>query len=108
MVTTRNCSCGFVDISTPAARESSHINTNKIIQGACRVPSSLYTMTKASINVASIPVVRFDKHGSYARYLDRKKGKGPLLTQVRENLTTVPIYGNKTRMIGLMPNCHCK
>ena len=82
------------------------LHTNKIIQGACRVPSSLFTMTKASINVASVPVVRNDKHGSYARYLDRKKGKGPLLTQER-NHHTAPIYGNKSRMIGLMPNCHC-
>lgn len=88
-------------------QSSKEIHTNKIIQGACRVPSSLYTMTKASINVARVPVVSNDKHGSYARYLDRKKGKGPLLTQVR-NLHTAPIYGNKSRMIGLMPNCHCK
>ncbi len=82
------------------------IHTNKIIQGACRVPSSLYTMTKASINVASIPPVKNDKHGSYARYLDRKKGKGPLLTQAR-NASAVPHEGNKTRMIGLMPTCQC-
>ena len=82
-------------------------NTDKLIPGACRVPSSLFTMTRASMNVASIPRVKDDKHGSYARYLARKKGNGPLLSQVHD-ADAVPLQGNKTRMIGLMPDCHCK
>lgn len=90
-----------------AAVAATKINTNKIIQGACRVPSSLFTMTRASMNVASNPRVKDDKHGSYARYLARKKGKGPLLSQVH-NADAVPLQGNKTRMIGLMPDCHCE
>jgi len=89
-----------------ASVEASKINTNKIIQGACRVPSSLFTMTRASMNVARTPSIKGDKHASYARYLARKKGKGPLLSQ-EYNANIIPLKGNKTRMIGLMPNCTC-
>ena len=92
------------NICSPEGKLAKEINTNKIIQGACRVPSSLYSMTKASMNVASVPRIPKDKHGSYDRYLARLKGKkeGPLRTQTSN---AAPVQGNKTRMIGLMPNC---
>ena len=98
-----NCSCGFLDISDVTERQQSEISTSKIIQGACRVPSSLFTMTKACMNVASAASANNFKHGSYDRYLARLKGRGPLTTQPTNNVT--PVKGNKSRMIGLMPNC---
>lgn len=97
-----SCNCGFLCTNTKAAQ----VSTNKIIQGACRVPSSLFTMTRASMNVANSTVVKGEKHGSYARYLARLKGKGPLLTQP-SSMFINPVQGNKTRMIGLMPRCEC-
>ena len=154
----RNCSCGFLDISDVTERRQSEISTSKRIQGACRVPSSLFTMTKACMNVASAASANLKsakrkhnealarlqliegegidiniqsleealaeksqasrdvelasaayysyknfKHGSYDRYLARLKGRGPLTTQPTNNVA--PVKGNKSRMIGLMPNC---
>ena len=150
----RNCSCGFLNISDVTERQQSDISTNKRIQGACRVPSSLFTMTKACMNVAraasanlktakrieNLAIQQKDsysgddtatiqsldeavaeasrevelasaayysynnfKHGSYDRYLARLKGKGPLTTQPINQVN--PVKGNKSRMIGLMPNC---
>lgn len=47
------------------------------------------------------------KHGSYARYLARLKGKGPLRTQKDTGLT--PVNGNKTKSYGIVRsrNCMC-
>ena len=43
------------------------------------------------------------KHGSYARYLARLKGKGPLRTQLAPAPHSVnALYGNKTRTIGIV------
>ena len=45
------------------------------------------------------------KHGSYARYLARLKGKGPLKTQ---NATgVIPVQGNKTRSYGIAKTGSC-
>ena len=98
--------CRKSNICNPEGKLASKINTNMIIQGACRVPSSLYTMSRASISVANNEAIKHDKHGSYARYLARLKGKsnGPLRTQ-EYNANAIPVQGNKTRMIGLIPNC---
>jgi len=41
------------------------------------------------------------KHGSYARYLARLKGKGPLRTQ-STNANITALIGNKTRSIGIV------
>ena len=45
------------------------------------------------------------KHGSYARYLARLKGKGPLRTQNPNGLT--PVQGNKTRSYGIANSRTC-
>lgn len=47
------------------------------------------------------------KHGSYARYLARLKGKGPLRSQNNTGLT--PIIGNKTKSYGIARarSCMC-
>jgi hypothetical protein len=45
------------------------------------------------------------KHGSYARYLARLKGKGPLRTQNDTGLTAK--QGNKTKMYGIVSSRAC-
>jgi hypothetical protein len=45
------------------------------------------------------------KHGSYARYLARLKGKGPLRTQNATGLTAV--QGNKTKSYGIVKSASC-
>tara|TARA_B100000902_G_scaffold399607_1_gene471305 strand:+ start:3396 stop:3797 length:402 start_codon:yes stop_codon:yes gene_type:complete len=45
------------------------------------------------------------KHGSYARYLARKKG-----LEMRSKKATplpAPLYGNKNYLLGLIPGCKC-
>jgi len=41
------------------------------------------------------------KHGNYARYLARLKGKGPVRTQ-KSTTSVEPIVGNKTRSFGIV------
>lgn len=45
------------------------------------------------------------KHGSYARYLARLKGKGPLRTQNATEL--IPVQGNKTKTYGIASSRSC-
>ena len=45
------------------------------------------------------------KHGSYARYLARLKGKGPLRTQNATGLMAV--QGNKTKSYGIVKSSSC-
>ena len=46
------------------------------------------------------------KHGSYARYLARLKGKGPLRTQ-KTTVTNIPLQGNKTKSYGIVKSRSC-
>lgn len=46
------------------------------------------------------------KHGSYHRYLERLKGKGPSRTE--KIPASVPLYGNKTRCYGISNDNTCK
>lgn len=48
------------------------------------------------------------KHGSYHRYLERLKGKGPARTQLPNH--NIPLYGNKTRAYGVSNSnsCFCR
>mgnify|MGYP007043432796 FL=1 len=120
------------------------------IWNAARVPSSLFTMNLAALNVvggpknmpiaannyvnwnqasdravagivpasANIPRRRTRaipgqtsapgkgvdvKHNSYARYLNRKKGKIVRTTAA----VTPPVQGNKTQSLGLVAGCDC-
>jgi len=45
------------------------------------------------------------KHGSYARYLNKKKGK--LLREQTANPNNVPLQGGKVSALGIIPNCIC-
>lgn len=45
------------------------------------------------------------KHGSYARYLARLKGKGPLRTQ--QVSAPTPLMGNKTKSYGIVNSKKC-
>ena len=69
-----------------------------------RAPASSYSMNLSTLVVAasSDPVGTVaEKHGSYDRYLARKKG-GNLLTQATAEPT--PKYGDKTKMYGMIAN----
>jgi hypothetical protein len=46
------------------------------------------------------------KHGSYARYLARLKGRGPAKTQ-QKNPLIIPVKGNKTQYYGIVNSSTC-
>jgi hypothetical protein len=46
------------------------------------------------------------KHGSYARYLARLKGRGPAKTQI-SNPLIIPVKGNKTQYYGIANSSTC-
>ena len=79
---------------------------NSLIQNIQRVPSH-GNSTKSSItrhrpgSLAPGGKGVDIKHGNYARYLARLKGKGPLRTQ-KPSTSTQPIVGNKTRNFGIV------
>lgn len=73
--------------------------------------STKYSITRERPGSQSAPGVGVDvKHGSYHRYLERLKGKGPARTQ--EIPATTPAYGNKTKYYGISNThkgqCGCK
>lgn len=69
--------------------------------------STKYTLTRARPGAASAPGAGVDvKHGSYHRYLERLKGKGPARTE--KQFSENPNYGNKRRYYGISNNrCLC-
>lgn len=73
-----------------------------------RGSSTKSSITRERPGAQSAPGVGVDvKHGSYHRYLERLKGKGPSRTQSPNN--NIPLYGNKTRSYGISntSNCFC-
>jgi hypothetical protein len=46
------------------------------------------------------------KHGSYARYLNKLKGK--MLREQLPDQSTIPRQGNKVSAVGIIPNCICQ
>ena len=70
--------------------------------------STKSSITRERPGAQSAPGIGVDvKHGSYHRYLERLKGKGPSRTQPPNN--NIPLYGNKTRSYGISntTNCFC-
>ena len=99
-----------LNVYTPAVAKYGFVNWN---QGSDRaepglvqrcVPSHGANSTKTSITrmrpgSCSAPGQGVDiKHGSYARYLARIKGRGPYRT---EALPVAPVKGNKTKKYGI-------
>ncbi len=73
-----------------------------------RGSSTKSSITRERPGAQSAPGIGVDvKHGSYHRYLERLKGKGPSRTQPPNN--NFPLYGNKTRSYGISntSNCFC-
>ena len=77
-----------------------NVSTQKVIQNQVRVPSNIYTNNIKTLTSANNQVDK--KHGSYDRYLARKK-LGNLKTD--QNMVT-PIMGNKDRKYGI-GKCVC-
>jgi len=70
--------------------------------------STKYSITRERPGSQSAPGAGVDvKHGSYHRYLERLKGKGPARTQPKN--ADLPLYGNKTRNFGISNayDCFC-
>ena len=65
--------------------------------------STKYSITRERPGAQSAPGVGVDvKHGSYHRYLERLKGKGPARSQ--KIGVDRPLYGNKTKYYGISNN----
>lgn len=68
--------------------------------------STKSSITRNRPGAQSAPGIGVDvKHGSYHRYLERLKGKGPSRTQSNNN--NIPLYGNKTRAYGVSNSNSC-
>lgn len=68
--------------------------------------STKYSITRERPGSQSAPGAGVDvKHGSYHRYLERLKGKGPARTQPKNE--DQPLYGNKTRNFGISNTHDC-
>jgi len=68
--------------------------------------STKQSLTRHRPGSSSAPGIGVDvKHGSYHRYLERLKGKGPSRTQSKEE--PIPLYGNKTKYYGIS-DCLCE
>lgn len=84
--------------------QTSQIDTNSVtvqkhIQNQARAYSSVYTMNIAAMNNSINNTNVGIKHGSYERYLLKKKGQ--VLSNVSRKVASLPIKGNKTNATSL-------
>ena len=105
-----------MNVYTPPVLSPAYVNWNQMSDRALpgvvktNVPSrgnsTKYSITRARPGAQSAPGTGVDvKHGSYHRYLERLKGKGPLRTQ--DTPAPVPINGNKTKYYSITNNNTC-
>ena len=103
-----DCSGAQYIVSKPfpisnAMREPADV-TQKRMWNQVRAPASSYSMNLSALVVSASTDANGTvamKHGSYDRYLARKKG-GNILTQKTSETTAK--YGNKTKMYGMIKN----
>jgi hypothetical protein len=89
---------GFVNWNQGSDRaEPGRVNRNVPSYNASSTKTSITRMRPGSCSAASQGVDI--KHGSYARYLARIKGRGPYRTQTVP--AAVPVEGNKTKKYGI-------
>lgn len=83
-------------------------SVQKKIWNVCRVQSSLYTMNLSAqtVNHNKQDVGVGKKHGSYDRYLARKKA--PHLYSTDPFFGETPKQGNKKYALGFINHCQCK
>ena len=83
-------------------------SVQKKIWNVCRVPSSLYTMNLSAqtVNHNKQDIGVGKKHGSYDRYLARKKA--PHLYSTDPYFGEIPKQGNKKYVLGFIDDCYCK
>lgn len=110
---------GAVSVYTPALPAHANVNWNQYSDRAVAaqvrvdVPrhgnsahSSITRMRPGSTSAAGAGVDV--KHGSYARYLARLKGRGPLRAQNPATAAAAPLYGNKTMKYAIVNSaCVC-
>ena len=88
---------GFVNWNQGSDRaEPGHVVRNVPSHGANSTKTSVTRMRPGSCSAAGQGVDI--KHGSYARYLARIKGRGPYRTQ---SVPVPPVQGNKTKKYGI-------
>lgn len=88
---------GFVNWNQGSDRaEPGRVHRNVPSYGANSTKTSITRLRPGSCSAAGEGVDI--KHGSYARYLARLKGRGPYRTQVQP---VAPIEGNKTKKYGI-------
>lgn len=88
---------GYVNWNQGSDRaEPGRVMRNVPSYGANSTKTSITRMRPGSCSAASQGVDI--KHGSYARYLARIKGRGPYRTQTQ---TVPPVEGNKTKKYGI-------
>ena len=88
---------GFVNWNQGSDRaEPGQVHRNVPSYNASSTKTSITRMRPGSCSAASQGVDI--KHGSYARYLARIKGRGPYRTQTT---AVVPVEGNKTKKYGI-------
>jgi hypothetical protein len=88
---------GFVNWNQGSDRaEPGQVHRNVPSYGASSTKTSITRLRPGSCSAAGQGVDI--KHGSYARYLARLKGRGPYRT---ETVADVPVEGNKTKKYGI-------
>jgi len=88
---------GFVNWNQGSDRaEPGRVHRNVPSHGANSTKTSITRLRPGSCSAAGQGVDI--KHGSYARYLARLKGRGPYRT---ETVVAVPVEGNKTKKYGI-------
>ena len=107
IVTKKPCnSCG----TEPTNNINKEKSVQKKIWNECRVQSSLYTMNLSAQTVNNNnnkqDVGVGKKHGSYDRYLARKKA--PHLYSTDPFFGETPKQGNKKYALGFINDCQCK
>ena len=91
---------GFVNWNQGSDRaEPGQVHRNVPSYGASSTKTSITRMRPGSCSAASQGVDI--KHGSYARYLARIKGRGPYRTQSVPVPAAAPVEGNKTKKYGI-------
>tara|TARA_Y100000992_G_scaffold189035_1_gene128029 strand:- start:322 stop:621 length:300 start_codon:yes stop_codon:yes gene_type:complete len=82
--------------------ENSSFNSESIQKEIMKqkgVSSSQYHQNKNSLNSTIQNQNEGSKHGSYQRYLDKKKGK--VISNQGKTIASTPQYGNKTNSMSL-------
>jgi len=92
-----------ISTSNQASDRNEISNQKKIVPSRGNsIKSSLTRIRPGSLSPGGLGVDV--KHNSYARYLSKKKGT---YLNTQKNTLLPPLYGNKTKMVGILNQCVC-